>query len=352
MLIGGVGAGAAVAALGGAALAIVATRRAVSFYGEWRSRHSEDLRGQTVLITGGSRGLGLALAEEFAHHGCKLVLCARHEQELARARQRLEEIGAEVATFVCDVSKAAEVEDLIQSARRRFGDVDILVNNAGVMSVGPLETVTLQEFREAMDVMFWGTVHPTLAVLPSMTRRGRGRIVNITSISGRVSVPHFLPYNCAKFATVGFSEGLHAEARQFGVRVLTVVPGLMRTGSHLNAQFTGDHEREYGWFALSGTNPLLSVAAERAARQIVEAARKNRAELVVGVPARALMYAHGVAPGLVTEAMALVNQLLPRSEGGTLKKKGHESQTPLTRSPLTELGRRAARRFNQVGEPA
>lgn len=352
MLLGGIAAGAVVAGVGGTALAVAAGRRALRLYGEWRGRHSDDLRGQTVLITGSSRGLGLALAEEFAGHGCKLVLCARHEQDLARAGERVRDLGAEVVTIVCDVSKPEQVEKLISSARQRFGNIDILVNNAGVMSVGPLENFSVDDFREAMDVMFWGAVYPTLAVLPAMTARGHGRIVNIASIGGRVSVPHLLPYNCAKFALMGFSEGLHAETRKFGIRVLTVVPGLMRTGSHLHAQFTGNHEREYGWFALSGTNPLLSVSAERAARQIVDGVRGNRAEVVIGVPARALMYAHAAAPGLVTEALALVDQLLPRSEGGKLKKKGHESESVLTRSPLTELGRRAARRFNQVEEPA
>jgi short-subunit dehydrogenase len=352
MLLGGIAAGAVVAGVGGAALAVVAGRRALRLYGDWRGRHSEDLRGQTVLITGSSRGLGLALAEEFARHGCKLVLCARHEQDLSRAGQRVRDLGVEVVTVTCDVSKPEQVEHLVKSARQRFGHIDILVNNAGTISVGPLESFGIDDFREAMDVIFWGAVHSTLAVLPAMTARGQGRIVNITSIGGRVSVPHLLPYNCAKFATMGFSEGLHAEVRKFGVRVLTVVPGLMRTGSHLHAQFTGNHEREYGWFALSGTNPLLSVAAERAARQIVDATRRNRAELVIGAPARALMYAHAAAPGLVTEALALVNQLLPRSDGGRIKKKGYESETVLTRSPLTELGRRAARRFNQMEEPA
>src|SRR5207237_10885730 len=122
-----------------------------------------------------------------------------------------------------------------------------------VISVGPILSQELKDFQEAMDVMFWGTVHPTLAVLPQMLTRGRGRIVNITSIGGKVSVPHLVPYGCAKFAAVGFSEGLHAEVKRFGVNVTTVVPGLMRTGSHLNASLKGKQEYEYGWFALRGT---------------------------------------------------------------------------------------------------
>jgi short-subunit dehydrogenase len=352
MILGGIAAGAAVTGIAGAVVAGLAAKRGLRLYSQWRSRRGDNLRGQTVLITGSSRGLGLALAEEFARHGCNLVLCSRQERELATAKQRVEALGGKAAAVTCDVSRPEQVENLIAVARREFGRVDILLNNAGVISVGPLASFGVEDFREAMEVIFWGAVYPTLAVLPAMVASGRGRIINITSIGGKVSVPHLLPYNCAKFAMVGFSEGLHAELRKFGIRVLTVVPGLMRTGSHLHAQFKGDHGREYGWFALSGTNPLLSVSAERAARQIVDAARHNRAEIVVGWPAQALLYAHAAAPGLVSTALGLVNQLLPSDNGQRLKKKGHESETVLTRSPLTELGRRAARRLNQMEEPA
>jgi short-subunit dehydrogenase len=236
-------------------------------------------------------------------------------------------------------------------ARRQFGRIDILVNNAGILSVGPLQSHTLDDFREAMDVMFWGMVYPTLAVLPSMIEHGRGRIVNITSIGGKVSLPHTLPYNCAKFATVGFSEGLHAELRRFGINVLTVVPGLMRTGSHINAHFKGDHKSEYLWFATGATNPLISMSAERAARRIVDATRRNQAEVMLGWQARALSHAHHLSPGLVAEALGLVNLLLPRRDSNR-KRRGHESESTITRSLLTALGRRAARRYNQIEEAA
>src|SRR5207253_5505608 len=142
----------------------------------------------------------------------------------------------------------------------RFGQIDVLINNAGIIAVGAVPSQTLVDYQEAMDVMFWGVVYPTLAVLPQMMRRGSGHIGNITSIGGKISVPHLVPYGCAKFAAVGFSEGLHAEVKRFGVNVTTVVPGLMRTGSHLDAFFKGKQEYEYGWFALSGTNPLFSIA--------------------------------------------------------------------------------------------
>jgi len=318
-----------------------------------RGLRGDDLRGQTVLITGSSRGLGLALAEHFADQGCRIALCARDERELARARQQVERLGAEVCAVACDVSRPEEVEHALRVARRHFGQIDILVNNAGIICVGPLESQSRDDFREAMDVIFWGTVHPTLAVLPAMIERGWGRIVNITSIGGKVSVPHLLPYNCAKFATVGFSQGLHAELRRFGIHVLTVMPGLMRTGSHLNARFKGNHHAEYRWFAASATIPLLSMSAERAAGKIVEATRRNQAELTLGWPAKALAGAHAVSPSLTAEALALVNRILPKAPRGvTGSKSGREIESAMRPSSLTALGRRAARRYNQIEEAA
>ncbi len=319
---------------------------------QWQHRRADSLRGKTVLITGGSRGLGLALAEEFARQGCNIVICARRDEELQRAARIIEGLVAEVQPIVCDLTKPDEVEQMIELARDRFERIDILVNNAGTISVGPLLSQTLEDFQEAMNLMFWGAVYPTLALLPEMITRGDGRIVNITSIGGKVSIPHLLPYSCAKFAAVGFSEGLHAEVKKFGVHVLTVAPGLMRTGSHINAYFKGKQKQEYGWFALSGTNPLLSVSAERAARQIVNAARRRQTELIVGWQAKLLVAMHGVAPGLTQEALAMVNRLLPTADGTNRKQTGNESESVVTRSPLTALGRRAAQRYNQVSETA
>jgi len=349
LIIGGLAAG---TLLAGAA-AGVGTAIAIKRGGERLRRYRRrELRGQTVLITGGSRGLGLAMAEEFAGAGVKIAICARHEQELMRARQHLEQMGVEVCAVACDVSRPEQVQHLIDSVQQQLGRIDVLVNNAGVIAAGPLLSQTVEDFEEAMNVMFWGTVHPTLAVLPQMIAHGRGKIVNITSIGGRVAVPHLVPYCCAKFACAGFSEGLHAELKRFGIHVLTVVPGLMRTGSHLHAQFKGKHKQEFGWFALSGTNPLTSISARRAARKIAAATCSNRADLVIGWQAKLMAQAHGMAPGLTQDAMALVNRLLPDAGGVTGKKPGHESQSALTRSPLTTLGKWAARRYNQLEEIA
>ena len=274
----------------------------------------DDLRGQVVLITGGSRGLGLALAREFAALGCVLALCARDPDELARAKAELAESRANVETFVCDLREREQVARLIADATAHFGQINILVNNAGVIEVGPIENMALYDFEDALASDFWGTVYPTLAVLPQMRARKAGRIVNITSIGGKVSVPHLLPYSCAKFAATGFSEGLRAEAAKDGVRVTTIIPGLMRTGSFLNAEFKGKQAGEFAWFTLGDNIPGLSLSAKTAARAIVQATRRGEAERVLGLPAQIAALAAGVFPGLAASANAVVNSALPPAD--------------------------------------
>jgi NAD(P)-dependent dehydrogenase (short-subunit alcohol dehydrogenase family) len=279
------------------------------------SRRKIDLDGRVVLITGGSRGLGLLLARAFGARGCKIAICARDEEELVRAREDLEGRGIEVLAERCDVTSRGEVEALIAAVRARFGRVDVLVNNASIIQVGPLDAMTLEDFQRAMSVNFWGGVHTTLAVLPEMRGRRSGRIVNITSIGGKVAVPHLLPYDAAKFAMLGFSEGLRAELYRQGITVTTIVPGLMRTGSPLHAFFKGDQEKEFTWFVAGDTLPLTSMNAERAALRIVQATAAGEAEVVLGFQARVLRLAHAIAPGITTDLLALVNRLLPRGRG-------------------------------------
>jgi NAD(P)-dependent dehydrogenase (short-subunit alcohol dehydrogenase family) len=269
---------------------------------------------------------------------------------LEAARQDLETKGAEVLAVECDVSDRLQVDRMIERAIARFGRIDILVNNAGAIQVGPVESMTLEDFEHAMQVMFWGTVYPTLALLPQFCARRQGRIVNITSIGGKVAVPHLLPYTCAKFAAVGFSEGLRAELSDKGVRVVTVAPGLMRTGSFLNASFKGDSESESAWFGLSSSLPGITMSGDRAARQIVKATIRGDAEKILTTTAGLLARFHGLFPGVTADILGLVDRLVLPDGGGAGEKRGR--QTKALQSPLmtaaTLLGRVAARRFLQV----
>lgn len=328
-----------------------------------RRRHArgrEPLDGRVVAITGGSRGLGLALAEEFARLGCRLAICARDPEELERARGRLDALGAEVLTHVADVGERDQVRAFIEATNARFGGIDILVNNAGIISAGPLGVHHEADFKQAMDVMFWGVYWPTMAVLDGMRERGYGRIVNITSLGGKVAVPHLLPYSSAKFAAVGLSEGLRHELLGSAVYVTTVVPGLMRTGSYLNAEFAGRPKQEFGWFSVLGNLPFTSTDGGKAARRIVRAAREGEAEVTIGLPARLASRLQGLAPGTMAMVIGAVNLALPGDpgEGERERARGWQSETLVSQSFPTTLGRRAARLFGQyplkgrqAGEP-
>ncbi len=307
------------------------------------------LLGKNVLITGGSRGLGLALAREVVAQGARLAICGRDAASLERARDSLERVGAEVVAVSCDVTDPASVENLLQEVHQRLGPVDVLINNAGVVEVGPAETMSLADYEEAMATNFWGMLYPTLAVLPEMRERGTGRIVNITSIGGKLGIPHLLPYSASKFAALGFSQGLRAEVAAEGIKVVTVVPGLMRTGSPRNAIFRGKHRSEYAWFSISDALPGLSISAEKAARRIVAACRRGDAEVLFPVNARIASVANALAPGLTADVLSLVDRLLPNPEGGPRgRRRGAESQSKLSPSWLTRLGDRAARNYNQI----
>lgn len=316
-----------------------------ALFRRWREY---DLKDKAVLITGGSRGLGLVLAREFASEGSRVAICARDREELMRAQDELASMGAQVFAFPCDVTDRSQVKELVEVVADRFDGVDVLVNNAGAIQVGPLEVMTLEDFEHAMEVHFWGPLYTTLAVLPQMKRRGSGRIVNISSVGGKIGVPHLVPYSASKFALVGLSEGLRAELMKDGIVVTTVCPGLMRTGSPRNASFKGRHRAEYAWFAISDSLPVTSISAERAARQIVSATKRGQAELVISSQAVLAVKFHALFPEATADALALVNRLLPAPGGiGSRQVKGSESESPLAPSILTALSERAAERNNE-----
>ncbi|HEY7065451.1 MAG TPA: SDR family oxidoreductase [Chloroflexota bacterium] len=316
-------------------------------------RREADLRGQVALVTGGSRGLGYLLAREFGRQGCRLAICARDAAELERAGADLAAQGFEVFAAPCDVGDRDEVAGLVAAATGRFGRVDILVNNAGVIQAGPIDSQTEDDFREAMDVMFWGVLYPTLAVLPQMRARRSGRIVNVTSVGGKVAAPHLVPYDCAKFAAVALLEGLRAELAREGITVTTIAPGLMRTVSALNAIFKGPKRAEFTAFTILGTMPFISMDAERAARQIVEATRCGEAERILGLPANLLARCHSLFPGTTADVLGVVNRVLPHGDD-TARARGMELHEQV-RSPLLDqlMGwtLSAARRFHEYPGP-
>ena len=307
------------------------------------------------MVTGASRGLGLLLARELARHGCILVICARDAAELERAASELRTAGAEVTAVVLDVTDDAAPRRLVDTALERYGRLDIVLSNAGIIQVGPVQADTAEQVQTALATMALAPARLALAALPVMREQGHGRIVTITSIGGKLSVPHLLPYSTAKFAAVGFSEGLRAELGRGPVTVTTVVPGLMRTGSQLNARFTGQAGQEFTWFSLGASLPLISMDAERAARQIVAAVRARRSEVILTPAGQLAARLAGLAPGLTSQLLHQVQRLAlpgpPRNgEGASGDVPGHALSPAMPRRAfdrLTAWGQDAATRFNE-----
>jgi NAD(P)-dependent dehydrogenase (short-subunit alcohol dehydrogenase family) len=314
-----------------------------------RLRRAMDFNGRVVVITGGSRGLGLVMARQLSAEGARVCLLARDEQELARAAAQIGG-GGEVMTVRCDVRRRADVRAAVDRILGHWSAIDVLINNAGIIQVGPLEHMTHEDFENAMATHFWGPLYLTQECVPSMRRRGFGRIVNISSIGGRVAVPHLAPYCASKFALVGLSDAVRAELDRYGIRVTTVSPGLMRTGSPRNAQIKGQHEAEYAWFAIFDSLPGLSISAERAAEQIIDACRYGDPELTITLPARAAVIANAVVPSVVAAATMLAARMLPGPAGveGDNPKAGRDSQSRWAPSLATVLTERAAAVNNEL----
>jgi short-subunit dehydrogenase len=329
-----------------AAGALIAARRFVP---------RASLRGRVVLITGGSRGLGLILARQLVRKGARVAICARDENELSRAREDLAKRGGDVLTVPCDLRLESAGEKLVQLVIAHYGRLDVLVNNAGIIEVGPQSTMTLADYESVMAVNFWGAVRVTLAALPYLRLSSRGHVVNITSIGGVIPVPHLLPYTCAKYAMAGFSEGLATEVADEGVGVTTVVPGLMRTGSFVNALFKGQRASEVSWFSVGAATPGIAMSADRAARRVILACERGERFVVLGLPAKLARMAHALAPGLFVRALALVDRMLPKADGRSASEApepGWLHRRGVAKSPLVALGDHAAQRNLEVPWPA
>ena len=294
--------------------------------------------------------MGLSIAYELGEQGCRVALCARDSAELEEAAKLLGSKGIDAAIFPGDITKEGEIKSLVDRVIQRFGQIDILVNDAGLIKVSPFENLDHGDFDQAMKLMFWAPVDLTMAVLPLMKQNGGGHIINIASVGGRVAIPHLLPYSCAKFAMVGFSTGLSAELDPDKIHVLTVIPGLMRTGSYLNAQFKGGKKQEFAWFSLLANLPGFSIAASDAARSIRQALQARQLTCTISFPARLLIQSEALAPEATRMAMQFASRhLLPKSgsENTSTSGKTVNSKFGALFQALTSLGRTAATSLNE-----
>lgn len=308
----------------------------------------KDLRDKVIVITGGSTGLGLALARGLVKEGCILALCARSEEDLEITKIEFITRGYKVFTSVCDVSQPEQVDAFIEAVLARFGQIDVLVNNAGVIMVGANESFELEEYKTAMDIMYWGIVHTTRAVLPHFKSRNSGQIVNITSIGGVVAIPQLSPYVAAKFAAVGYSMGLAAELRKDKITVTTVVPGLMRTGSFINALFQKGNRKEYKIFSAMSTAPLITISADKAVRDIIHAIKRKKTFTVLGMPAKIIRQLNHFLPGTMIRIFGFLNEFVPSKEGHVMFVKGESIRKNSSRAeiPLLKgLGQRLRKNY-------
>jgi NAD(P)-dependent dehydrogenase (short-subunit alcohol dehydrogenase family) len=317
----------------------------------FRSARAITFFDKSVVIVGGSRGLGLIIARQLAVEGARLTLVARDLDELDRARLELEDRDATVFTVGCDIRNRRAVEAAIPEIATKRGGIDVLINDAGIIQVGPVDNLTIDDFEDAMATHFWGPLYTTLAALPYLRQSQSGRVVNISSIGGKIAVPHLVPYTASKFALTGLSEGLRAEWARDGILVTTVCPGLMRTGSTYNAWFKGNHRGEFGWFHHAGSMPVLSIDATRAAHKVIQACRHGDAELIITPQARLAVILNAVCPGTTAALMAISNRLLPspvRDDEGNERRSGWQSVSRFSPSMMTRLGDRAAEQNNEV----
>ncbi len=307
------------------------------------------LRDKVVVITGGSRGLGLVLARYVCARGGNVALIARDPEELARAKTDLAPRGGKVLTIQCDLLDTGQIQSAVRQIIDRFSKIDILINNAGIIEVGPLEHLRPEDFDRAMRLHFWAPLELISQIVPEMRIWGGGRIVNISSIGGKVAVPHMASYSASKFALTGLSDAVRAELARDNIHVTTVAPGMMRTGSHVNAKFKGKHDKEFAWFAASAGAPLLSMNANRAARKILAACRRGQPSLTLTFAARAAILGNAFFPDLTGYAMKFVNRLLPGAGGEEGNKSRAGSQLRrLTPERPTKLADRATEENNEV----
>jgi NADP-dependent 3-hydroxy acid dehydrogenase YdfG len=227
----------------------------------------DNIKDKVVVITGASSGLGEATARLLAQRGAKLVLAARRKERLDQLATELRSAGAQVTAVAADVSRRADVDALAAAALRDFGRIDVLVNNAGIMPLAPLDKLKVDEWDRMIDVNIKGVLYGIAAVLPGMRERGRGHVINLSSVAGfKVFAPIGTVYSATKFAVRAISEGLRAEASA-GIRSTIISPGAIASELKHN---TSDADTSAGVKAFYEANQIPADAVARAIAYAIE----------------------------------------------------------------------------------
>jgi 3-oxoacyl-[acyl-carrier protein] reductase len=193
-----------------------------------------NLTGKTAVVTGGTKGIGRAIAKSLVEGGGRVVITARTENDLAKTVSQLNSGGSGIAGYVCDVRDYDQVRTVFARVAEEHGGVDILINNAGIGLFGSVESMSVGDFRAVLETNVFGVFYCCHEAIPLMKQRGGGYIINISSLAGTNAHPQMAAYNASKFGLNGFSEALMQEVRHDGIKVSYIMPG------SVNTEFGGD----------------------------------------------------------------------------------------------------------------
>jgi short-subunit dehydrogenase len=240
----------------------------------------------TALITGGSEGIGKATAVLFARKGYELILAARHSDRLEIAAQEVQNVSGTVPLIVtCDVTDPLQVKTLVDKALEHYGYIDVLINNAGIYASAPVEEFSLEDWHKVIDTNLWGYIHTIHALVPHFLQRGKGTIVNVSSIGGKVPTAYLVPYCTSKFGVTGLTEALHAELKPKGIQVCGIYPNLIKSNFMERAVMRGKNEQDTQSRRQQIENILKNPVVEKpedVANAIWDAVKNQKSEIFVG----------------------------------------------------------------------
>jgi short-subunit dehydrogenase len=269
------------------------------------------MKDKVVLITGGTSGIGKALAFSFGRAGAKVAFSGRNQQGLEQTSQELTAAGIDNLAIQADVSVQEQCEHMVQQTVARYGKMDVLINNAGISMRALFEDLDLEVIRKVMDINFWGTVYSTKYALPYI-KASKGSVVGISSIAGYRGLPARTGYSASKFAMHGFLETLRTELLHSGVHVLLACPGftasnIRNTALAANGQQQGETPRE--------EEKMMS--AEEVADRILEATIKRKRDLVMTTQGKLAVWVNKLFPSLADK---LVYNVMAKEKDSPLKK--------------------------------
>lgn len=261
--------------------------------------NKDRFRGEVVLITGASSGIGRASAIEFAKLGAKTVLVSRSQSKLENVAEEIRKYNPDVLTIPTDVSSPEQVVSMVQTVISKYGKIDILFNNAGSSYVGRVEDKDfLEHTREMMKVDYFGTILVTKEILPIMKKQGSGHILNMSSVVGRKAFPQFGGYSSVMHAISGFTDSLRQELYGTGINVSIIHPALTRTPllDHVRPEDMPPPFRS-----------MTPITVESVAEAAVKGICHNQARIVVPFQPKMLMFADAVSPRLGDMVVRLIS---------------------------------------------